>query len=72
MHGADDLAACVAAFGPSAADVTWARRMIDAYEAALAEGKGVVVVDGKLVENLHVVEARRLVALAVSIEARPA
>lgn len=66
------IAATNAAFGPSSAEVSWARRIIDAYEAALAEGKGVVVVDGKLVENLHVVEARRLVALAESIEARAA
>ena len=60
------------AFGPSAGEVAWARRIIDAYDAARAAGKGVVVVDGKLVENLHVLEARRLVALAESIEARVA
>ena len=42
----------------------------DAYRqhaAAAAEGKGVVVVDGKLVENLHVENAERLVALARAI-----
>ena len=59
-----------AAFGPSPAEVDWARRIIAAYDAARAAGKGVVVVDGKLVENLHVLEARRLVALAEMIEAR--
>ena len=64
------IAATNAAFGPSAAEVAWARRIIGAFEAAQAEGKGVVLVDGKLVENLHVVEARRLVALAESIAAR--
>ena len=58
------------AFGPSEADVAWARRIIAAYDAARAAGKGVVVVDGRLVENLHVLEARRLVALAEMIEAR--
>jgi citrate lyase subunit beta/citryl-CoA lyase len=58
------------AFGPSDAEVAWARRIIAAYDAARAAGKGVVVVDGKLVENLHVLEARRLVALAEMIEAR--
>ncbi len=46
-----------------------ARRMIEAFEAARAEGKGMVVVDGKLVENLHVAEARRLVGLAEAIAA---
>ena len=59
-----------AAFGPSPAEVAWARRIIEAYDAARAAGKGVVVVDGKLVENLHVLEARRLVALAEMIAER--
>jgi citrate lyase subunit beta / citryl-CoA lyase len=61
-----------AAFGPTEAEVAWARRIIEASEAARAVGKGVVVVDGKLVENLHVLEARRLVAMAEAIAARAA
>jgi citrate lyase subunit beta/citryl-CoA lyase len=64
------IEAANAAFGPSEADVAWARKIIAAYDAAKAAGKGVVVVDGKLVENLHVLEARRLVALAEAIAAR--
>lgn len=56
------------AFAPSEAEVAWSRKIIDAHAAATAEGKGVVVVDGKLVENLHVVNAKRLVALADQIE----
>jgi citrate lyase subunit beta / citryl-CoA lyase len=63
------LAATNAAFGPSAEEVTHSRRIIEAFQAAVAEGKGVVLVDGKLVENLHVENARRLVALAEAIEA---
>ncbi|UEM04586.1 CoA ester lyase [Skermanella rosea] len=63
------LAAANAVFGPSAEEVAWSRRIIDAFQAAVAEGKGVVLVDGKLVENLHVENARRLVALAEAIEA---
>ena len=51
-------------FGPTEAEVDWSKKIIDAFEAAQAEGKGVVVVDGKLVENLHVAEAKRLVALS--------
>ena len=51
-------------FGPSEDDVAWSKKIIEAFEAAQAEGKGVVVVDGKLVENLHVAEAKRLVALS--------
>ena len=35
--------------------------------AAVAEGKGIVVVDGRLVENLHVLNARRIVDLAAAI-----
>jgi len=42
----------------------------EAHAAAEAEGKGVVLVDGKLVENLHVEAAHRLVALADAIAAR--
>jgi citrate lyase subunit beta/citryl-CoA lyase len=63
------LAVANAAFGPSAEEVAQSRRFIEAFQAASAEGKGVVVVDGKLVENLHVENARRLVALAEAIEA---
>jgi citrate lyase subunit beta/citryl-CoA lyase len=64
------IAAANAAFGPSAEAVAHARRQIAAYEAALATGKGVAVLDGKLVESLHVVEAKRLVALAEQVAAR--
>jgi citrate lyase subunit beta/citryl-CoA lyase len=63
------LPAANAAFGPSADEVAHSRRIIDAFQVAVAEGKGVVLVDGKLVENLHVENARRLVALAEAIEA---
>jgi citrate lyase subunit beta / citryl-CoA lyase len=63
------LAATNATFGPSADEVAHSRRIIDAFQVAVAEGKGVVLVDGKLVENLHVENARRLVALAEAIEA---
>jgi len=55
-------------FGPTEKDVAWAKKIIEAFEAAQAEGKGVVVVDGKLVENLHVVEAKRVVALSDMID----
>ncbi len=66
------IAPANAAFGPSPAEVDWARRIIAAYDEARAAGKGVVVVDGKLIENLHVLEARRVVALAEMIGARAA
>ena len=55
------------AFGPSAQALEEARRVIAAYAAASAEGKGVAVVDGKLVEQLHVSAAQRLINLAEQI-----
>ena len=56
------------AFAPSAAEIAWARRIIAAHAEAVARGQGVVLVDGKLVENLHVENARRVVAIAGAIE----
>jgi citrate lyase subunit beta/citryl-CoA lyase len=56
-------------FAPSPDDIAWARRIIGAHEEAIAAGKGVVLVDGKLIENLHVESARELVALAEQIAA---
>lgn len=54
-------------FSPSAQEIEHAKKIIVAYEAAQKEGKGVVLVDGKLVENLHVENAKRLVAMADAI-----
>ena len=56
-------------FSPSQSDLELARRQIAAFEAADSEGKGVAVVDGKIVENLHVVTARALIAKAEAIAA---
>jgi citrate lyase subunit beta/citryl-CoA lyase len=66
------IATCNAAFGPSAADIDWSRKVIDAFETASANREGVTVVDGKLVEHLHVESARRTVALADAIARRRA
>ncbi len=57
-------------FGPSAEDVDKARRIQEVWQEALAEGKGVAVLDGKLVENLHADEAERTLAIADAIAAR--
>ncbi len=57
-------------FAPGEAELAEARRVIAAYAEAEAAGKGVVVVEGRLVEALHVENARRLVALADAIAAR--
>jgi (3S)-malyl-CoA thioesterase len=58
-----------AAFAPSMAEVELARRQIEAYDAALAQGQAVAVVDGKIVENLHVVTAKAVLAKAEAIAA---
>jgi citrate lyase subunit beta/citryl-CoA lyase len=57
------------AFAPSAEEVAWARKIIAAHAEAVASGKGLLLVDGKLVENLHVEDAHRLVAMADAIAA---
>ncbi len=57
------------AFAPSAADIAWSERIIAAHAEAEAKGEGVVLVEGRLIENLHVENARRLVALAARIAA---
>ncbi len=54
-------------FAPQPDALDWAKRIIDAFAEAQARGEGVVLVDGKLVENLHVEEAKRLVSLADAI-----
>ncbi|BAI71532.1 citrate lyase beta chain [Azospirillum sp. B510] len=63
------IGACNAAFAPDAGEIAQAHRIIAAHAEAAAAGKGVVLVDGKLVENLHVENARRLVTLAEAIAA---
>lgn len=63
------LAVANAAFSPSPDDIDLARRQIAAFDAALAAGQAVAVVDGKIVENLHIVTAKALLAKAGAIEA---
>ncbi|NKB21291.1 MAG: CoA ester lyase [Alphaproteobacteria bacterium] len=58
-----------AIFGPSEEEIAWAHKISVAHETALAEGKGVTLVDGQLVEGLHVEEAQRLVQMAKTIKA---
>ena len=63
------IARANAAYGPSAEDVDWARRVCAAWREAAGEGKGVTLLDGKLIEGLHVAEAERTLALAKRIAA---
>ncbi len=61
------IAAANEVFAPSPAEVEQAHKIIAAHAEATAAGKGVVVLDGKLIENLHVEAAQRTVALAGAI-----
>jgi citrate lyase subunit beta/citryl-CoA lyase len=56
-------------WAPSAADIDYADRVIAAFDEAVAAGKGVVTVDGRMIENLHVDNARRVLATAAAIAA---
>ncbi|MDX1780906.1 MAG: CoA ester lyase [Thalassovita sp.] len=56
-----------AAFAPSEAEIDLARRQIAALEEVEASGQGVAVVDGKIVENLHVETAKKTLAKAAAI-----
>ncbi len=66
----NQIAACNTAFSPSAAEVEEARKMIAAFEQPENADKGVVVIDGRMVERLHAEMALRTVAIAEAIAAR--
>jgi citrate lyase subunit beta/citryl-CoA lyase len=59
---------CNEVFSPAPAEIEQARKIIAAHDQAQKEGKGVVLVDGKLIENLHVENAKRLVGMAEAID----
>jgi citrate lyase subunit beta/citryl-CoA lyase len=61
---------CNRLFTPGPAEVAEARKIIAAFEAARRAGQGVTVVDGKLIEALHVDAAGRVAALAEAIDRR--
>ena len=56
-------------WAPSDAEVEHAQRVIEAFEEAERDGRGVVTVDGRMIENLHVDNARRTLAVAAAIAA---
>jgi citrate lyase beta subunit len=60
----DQLAIANELFRPSDADIDLAQRQMQAFEVAEAEGKGIAVLDGQIVEALHIVTARALLAKA--------
>jgi citrate lyase subunit beta / citryl-CoA lyase len=60
---------CNEVFAPSEAEIASSREIIAAFEEAQAEGRGVVTVNGRMIENLHVDNARRVLAVADAIAA---
>lgn len=58
------------AWSPTAEEIEFARRVIDAYTQGEAEGRGVITVDGKMIEHLHVVNAQATLAAADAIVPR--
>ena len=60
---------CNEVFAPSEAEIASSQEIIAAFEEAQAEGRGVVTVNGRMIENLHVDNARRILAVADAIAA---
>ena len=56
-------------FAPDEEEIAWSQKIIAAHAEAADAGQGVVVVEGKLIENLHVENAQRLIALKAAIDA---
>lgn len=54
-------------WAPSEDEVAHARKVIAAFNEAVAEGRGVITVDGRMIENLHVANAQRTIAVADAI-----
>jgi citrate lyase subunit beta/citryl-CoA lyase len=66
----NQIAPCNAAFSPSAEEVAQAQKIIAAFDLPENRDKGVVQLEGRMVERLHAEMARRTVAIARAIEAR--
>ena len=66
----NQIAPCNAAFSPDADEVAQAKAMIAAFDRPENKEKGVVQIDGRMVERMHADMARRTVAIAEAIEAR--
>ena len=63
----DQIASANRVFAPGADEVAWARKIIAAFELPENKGRGVMTLDGKMVELLHADMARRTVAIAEAI-----
>jgi citrate lyase subunit beta/citryl-CoA lyase len=65
----NQIGAANAAFSPDAAEVAWSRVILAAFDSDAAAGKGVMRVEGRMVERMHLVRARQVVAVAEAIAA---
>lgn len=63
----DQIAPCNAVFSPGAEEIAWAEGVEAAFSQAENVGKGVIKVDGKMVELLHLDQARRVLAIAAAV-----
>ncbi|MEQ1499029.1 MAG: CoA ester lyase [Novosphingobium sp.] len=63
----DQVEPCNAVFTPSAAELAWARAVVDAFALPENQGKGVIRIEGKMAELLHREQAQRLLAIAAAI-----
>lgn len=66
----DQIGPCNAIFSPDEDELAWAEQVIAAFALPENAGKGAIRVDGKMVEILHLDQARRLVAIGKAIEAQ--
>jgi citrate lyase subunit beta/citryl-CoA lyase len=65
----DQIGPCNEAFSPGEEELRWSRTVIEAFKQPEAAGKGAIKVEGKMVELLHLYQAKQLVALADMIAA---
>jgi citrate lyase subunit beta/citryl-CoA lyase len=66
----DQIALANEVFAPPEAEVAWAHKIIAAFGLPESQGKGVITVDGRMVEIMHAEMARRTVAIAEAIAAK--
>jgi citrate lyase subunit beta/citryl-CoA lyase len=66
----NQIAPCNAAFSPGADEIAQAKKIIAAFALPENKGKGVVQLDGRMVERMHADMAQRTVAIAQAIEGR--
>src|SRR5690606_34565925 len=66
----DQVATCNMVFSPSPDEVAWASTVIAAFDRRENADKGVISIDGQMVERLHLRQARRTIEIAKAIRAR--